>query len=178
MKNMSPSQRKAYIEIQNKKKKRAETYNQRLEEATLRGFAAWAKSLPIDKMNEWYDEHNDLINQAIASMPDGHTLQIGGHTNARGSSTKNRSLSKERARQVLKFLLKRDIKKESLTYYGYGARQAGAGGIDPNDDRNKKITFRIVLIDQTTIFEKLSPIEIFRPAPDEKLEGGWFESPL
>ena len=174
---MTPEEKIIYVDEQRQKRQKVGEYNDKLLESNIYGFPAWVTKLPDEKMNEWYEKNEQLLKKTIENMPDGYVLQVGGHTNARGSSNRNRAISKERARIVYKFLLAKGIKKKSLDYRGYGEKRA-ANTANPDADFNKKITFEIIQVDNSTFFEKLNPVDIFKPDEDKKLEGGLFQSPI
>lgn len=60
-------------------------------------------------------------------------FEIGGHTDAKGSPSRNEKLSWERAQAVVSFLVKdAQVEKDRLKAVGYGPKQP----IDPNDPAN------------------------------------------
>ena len=70
------------------------------------------------------DESSALGLQEVARFLRKHehlTLRIAGHADNTGRATYNQVLSARRARSVYEFLLRRGIKKERLSYGGYGS---------------------------------------------------------
>jgi outer membrane protein OmpA-like peptidoglycan-associated protein len=83
-------------------------------------------------------------------------VEIGSHTDARGSNRYNEKLSQRRAKSVVKYLEGRGIPANRLEYQGYGENQPTNECVDeiPCDEekhqRNRRTEFRIVgLIDGT-----------------------------
>lgn len=66
--------------------------------------------------------NEDLQNviKALAKSPD-LKLEIGGHTDRSGNEVTNKRLSKERAKFVYDYLLKKGISSNSIVYKGYGS---------------------------------------------------------
>jgi outer membrane protein OmpA-like peptidoglycan-associated protein len=83
-------------------------------------------------------------------------VEIGSHTDARGSSRYNEKLSQRRAKSVVKYLEGRGIPANRLEYQGYGETQTTNECVDeiPCDEekhqRNRRTEFRVVgLVDGT-----------------------------
>jgi len=68
------------------------------------------------------DNNPDLQNllKALQKSPD-LKIEIGGHTDRSGNEVNNRKLSKQRAKFVYDYLIKKGIPAENLTYKGYGS---------------------------------------------------------
>ncbi|NJN78688.1 MAG: OmpA family protein [Saprospiraceae bacterium] len=83
-------------------------------------------------------------------------VEIGSHTDARGSNRYNEKLSQRRAKSVVKYLEGRGIPANRLEYQGYGETQTTNECVDevPCDEekhqRNRRTEFRVVgLVDGT-----------------------------
>jgi outer membrane protein OmpA-like peptidoglycan-associated protein/uncharacterized GH25 family protein len=83
-------------------------------------------------------------------------VEIGSHTDARGSNRYNEKLSQRRAKSVVKYLVSQGIPSNRLEYQGYGETQTTNECVDeiPCDEekhqRNRRTEFRVVgLVDGT-----------------------------
>ncbi len=83
-------------------------------------------------------------------------VEIGSHTDARGSNRYNETLSQRRAKSVVKYLVAQGIPQNRLEYQGYGETQPTNDCVDqvPCDEekhqRNRRTEFRVVgLVDGT-----------------------------
>jgi OOP family OmpA-OmpF porin len=61
----------------------------------------------------------DEVAAGILNAP-GTTFEIGGHTDSRGSAASNRTLSQNRARAVVNYLVSKGVPRARLTAHGYG----------------------------------------------------------
>ena len=78
-------------------------------------------------------------------------VEIGSHTDSKGRSEYNKALSQQRAESVVKYLIKRGIRRDRLTAKGYGETQPVApnkfdDGSDNPDGRakNRRTEFRVI----------------------------------
>ncbi len=72
-------------------------------------------------------------------------IEISGHTDNVGSAGLNKTLSKDRARAVVDFLVERGIDKERLTYAGYGfERPIASNETEEGRQMNRRTEFEIV----------------------------------
>jgi len=72
-------------------------------------------------------------------------IEISGHTDNTGSEIYNFELSRKRAASVYTYLTQKDIKKERLTYKGFGASRPVSGNETPEGKAaNRRTEFRIV----------------------------------
>lgn len=83
-------------------------------------------------------------------------VEIGSHTDARGSNRYNEKLSQRRAKSVVQYLKNKGIASNRLEYVGYGETQPTNECVDeiPCDEekhqRNRRTEFRVVgLLDGT-----------------------------
>ncbi|MBR3986481.1 MAG: OmpA family protein [Bacteroidales bacterium] len=75
------------------------------------------------------------------------SIEIGGHTDARGSEAYNQRLSESRAKAVTEYLILKGVSEKRLHYKGYGK----AKPIDTNDTeegraRNRRVEFKVLSI--------------------------------
>lgn len=99
---------------------------------------------PLAELIKILEDNPDLI------------VEIGSHTDARGSSRYNEKLSQRRAKSVVKYLEGKGIPANRLEYQGYGENQPTNECVDevPCDEekhqRNRRTEFRVVgLLDGT-----------------------------
>jgi outer membrane protein OmpA-like peptidoglycan-associated protein len=72
-------------------------------------------------------------------------IEISGHTDNRGSATMNKTLSENRAKAVVDYLIKNGINKDRLVYKGYGLERP----IETNDtedgrQQNRRTEFEVL----------------------------------
>lgn len=73
-----------------------------------------------------------------------YNVELSGHTDDRGDPQKNQILSKNRAEVVYNYLLSSGIKKERLTFRGYGqSRPIALNKTIEDRQKNERIQFRI-----------------------------------
>lgn len=104
------------------------------DKATLRD-----ESLPVlDKLVGFFNENSDL------------TIEIGSHTDSRGSDSYNLDLSQRRAQSVVDYLISKGIPKEQLQAKGYGETKLinrCANNVACSEDehqQNRRTTFRVI----------------------------------
>ena len=70
-------------------------------------------------------ESKDRLKGLVKVLNDNPTLviEMGSHTDSRGSEKYNNDLSERRAKSAVNFLIEQGIDKERLTYQGYGKRE-------------------------------------------------------
>lgn len=84
----------------------------------------------------------DLIG-TLRLHPEYH-VEISGHTDDRGDPQKNQILSQKRAEAVYNYLLSSGIKRERLSYRGYGqSRPIALNKTSEGREKNERIQFRI-----------------------------------
>lgn len=85
---------------------------------------------------------NDLV--GTLRLNPSYNVEISGHTDDKGDPQKNQILSKNRAEVVYNYLLSSGIKKERLTYRGYGqSRPIALNKTTEGRQKNERIQFRI-----------------------------------
>ncbi len=62
----------------------------------------------------------DLFARYLAENPN-MNIELGGHTDSRGDSEKNLTLSEKRAESVYKYLIEKGISASRMTFKGYGS---------------------------------------------------------
>lgn len=72
-------------------------------------------------------------------------VEIGGHTDNRGSDAYNQQLSEQRARAVMDYLAAHGVSAERLTAAGYGeALPAAANDTDEGRERNRRVEMKVL----------------------------------
>ncbi len=101
------------------------------------------------------------------------TIEIGSHTDSRGSDSYNEKLSQERAQSVVDYLIEKGVATERLVAKGYGETKItnkcinGVECTEEEHQKNRRTTFRIIGSKQT--IESVQPEEIRTvPKEDEK----------
>ena len=86
----------------------------------------------------------DQVADELTSRPDIH-VEIGGHTDSRGSDAYNQRLSEERAKSVVAYLAERGIAAERMSEHGYGESQPVADNeTDEGRELNRRVELKIV----------------------------------
>jgi outer membrane protein OmpA-like peptidoglycan-associated protein len=83
---------------------------------------------------------------AIKVFKDNPTIKIevSGHTDNKGSASKNQKLSEERAKSVVDYLVSQGIERSRLTFKGYGYTQPVASNdTDEGRQQNRRVEFKI-----------------------------------
>jgi peptidoglycan-associated lipoprotein len=77
------------------------------------------------------------------------SIELGSHTDERGSSDYNRKLAQKRAQSAVNWLVEHGIERTRLTAKGYGEDQLKIKGATTEEDhqKNRRTTFRITSID-------------------------------
>ncbi|MBK7958158.1 MAG: OmpA family protein [Bacteroidetes bacterium] len=105
-----------------------------LDKATLRPES----QLTLDTLIEFFQENEHL------------TIEIGSHTDARGSNEYNQKLSQERAQSVVDYLISKKVNPAKIIAKGYGETKLVnkcADGVDCTEEehqQNRRTTFRVV----------------------------------
>jgi outer membrane protein OmpA-like peptidoglycan-associated protein len=90
----------------------------------------------------------DKIRTLLIDNPAMH-IELGSHTDARGSDTYNMSLSKKRAKAAMGYLIKQGIESERVTYQGYGETSVinkcenGVNCSDELHEENRRTEFKV-----------------------------------
>jgi OmpA-OmpF porin, OOP family len=75
-------------------------------------------------------------------------IEIGGHTDSRGSDSDNQKLSENRTRSVYEYLIGKGVDKTRMAYKGYGEKQPKTDN-DTEEGRaqNRRVEFTVLKID-------------------------------
>lgn len=72
-------------------------------------------------------------------------IEIGGHTDSRGSAEYNKKLSNDRAQSVVNYLIDNGINASRLTYKGYGKDQPVATNeTEEGRQENRRVEFKVI----------------------------------
>jgi outer membrane protein OmpA-like peptidoglycan-associated protein len=88
----------------------------------------------------------DVVGQLLKNWPE-LRIEIGGHTDSRGSGAANQKLSEARANSVKTYLVTKfpDLKSEQFTAKGYGESQPIAPNSSPeNMAKNRRVEFKVL----------------------------------
>jgi outer membrane protein OmpA-like peptidoglycan-associated protein len=88
----------------------------------------------------------DVVGQVLNKWPE-LKIEIGGHTDSRGSDAYNQKLSEARAKAVLDYLLQKfpGLKPEQFSARGYGESQPVAPNTTPlNMAKNRRVEFKVL----------------------------------
>ncbi len=92
-------------------------------------------------------ESNDELDQVVRFLENnpGMKLEISGHTDNTGSLRINQRLSRDRAKAVVDYLVKRGITPEMLISQGYADSQPVESN-DTSDGRrqNRRVEFKVI----------------------------------
>ncbi len=116
-----------------------------------KGFDYKSTSVPAADFNSWFTKFSPQINQAVSAIGTGFVLQVTGHTCSRGprdavpseSKLGNMHYSKARAQSVYDALVKSGINGQNMSVVGI-ADDETLPGIDSKDQKNRRVTFKIV----------------------------------
>ena len=88
----------------------------------------------------------DVIGQTLSGLPEVR-IEVGGHSDERGSDEFNVRLSEARARSVADYLLRGfpELKPANLTVKGYGKSRPLVSGTSPEDlAKNRRVEFVVL----------------------------------
>ena len=72
-------------------------------------------------------------------------IEIGGHTDSKGSAEYNKKLSNDRAQSVVNYLIENGISASRLTYIGYGKDQPVATNeTEEGRQENRRVEFKVM----------------------------------
>lgn len=101
------------------------------------GFDKW------DIKPEYYPNLNNIIDY-LKKKPD-VKIEIQGHTDNIGTKKYNKVLSEKRAREVLRYLVKKGITKERLYATGHGlSRPVASNETEEGRSKNRRVQFKIL----------------------------------
>jgi outer membrane protein OmpA-like peptidoglycan-associated protein len=135
-----------------------------LTDAAETGFKEVKKDIALDKIkvgskvvlkNIFFDfnkatlrnESKAELNRLVRILDDNNTMkiEIGGHTDDKGSDAYNENLSKNRAESVVNYLINQGVDTSRLTFIGYGESTP----IDTNETKegrqeNRRVEFEVI----------------------------------
>ncbi|NTW33926.1 MAG: OmpA family protein, partial [Bacteroidetes bacterium] len=86
----------------------------------------------------------DLLTKLLTEMPT-LKIEISGHTDNIGSAAYNKTLSEDRAKSVVDYLVKKGIAASRLSYNGYGFGQPIASNdTEEGRQKNRRTEFKVV----------------------------------
>jgi len=135
------------------------TSNTKLQEFPVAGFDYKSASVAPRKWEDWAKKAAPIVKEILNKVPDGHVLQVTGHTDARGPEEPvgkkpgNIKISTDRAKTVYNALAKEGIDSPKLTYKGVGSSDP-VEGIDSKDERQRRVTFEVVKAEEKKAEEK------------------------
>ena len=98
------------------------------------------KSTPLAQSYEELQRLSQILNR-YPNM----TIEIGGHTDGRGTTEYNQNLSENRAKAVVEYLITNGIGKSRLQYKGYGkSKPIDTNSTDEGRARNRRVEFVIL----------------------------------
>ena len=122
------------------------------------------------------DKFSDVLKKQTAVK----LMEIGSHTDARGSYAFNERLSQRRAESVVKYLTSKGVDKSRLIAKGYGESQLinhckdGVKCTEMEHQRNRRTTFRVLLDSEE--FKSIEPEDILVDySPSNKPEMGFID---
>ena len=72
-------------------------------------------------------------------------IEVGGHTDGRGSVDYNQRLSESRAKEVVDYLIEKGIEPRRLQYKGYGkTKPIATNDTEAGRSRNRRVEFKIL----------------------------------
>lgn len=103
------------------------------------------------------DESKNELDRLVKLLNDNPTvkIEIGGHTDSRGSDSYNQKLSENRAQSVVNYLIKNGVAADRLSYKGYGESEPilsdkeiskikGKRAIEEAHQENRRTAFKIL----------------------------------
>ena len=87
----------------------------------------------------------DQVARVLRDHPDVLLVEVGGHTDARGSAVTNTALSQARAEAVVGALIRRGVAAERLQARGYGpSRPVAPNTTRAGREKNRRVEFRVL----------------------------------
>lgn len=94
-------------------------------------------------INDTYLELDRLV--SLMNEYPNMKIEIGGHTDDRGSASYNRRLSTKRAKSVYDYLISKGINKSRLSYKGYGkSKPLASNETEEGRKSNRRVEFKII----------------------------------
>ena len=87
------------------------------------------------------------LNRLVRILEDNATMkiEIGGHTDSKGSDAYNKNLSKNRAESVVNYLIEQGVSKSRLTFKGYGeTTPIATNETEEGRQENRRVEFEVI----------------------------------
>jgi outer membrane protein OmpA-like peptidoglycan-associated protein len=87
------------------------------------------------------------LNRVVRILNDNATLkiEIGGHTDSKGSDAYNEHLSKNRAESVVNYIVEQGVDKSRLTFKGYGeSTPIASNDTEEGRQENRRVEFEVI----------------------------------
>ncbi len=113
------------------------------------GFAYKSTYVNPAEFNSWVSQFKPQIQSALNAMAPGYKLQITGHScaigprEAEGGRMGNIYYSEQRAKAVYQALINAGLPADKMIVKGI-ANDEPLPGVDPKDQKNRRVTFKIV----------------------------------
>lgn len=135
-----------------------------LTDSTSSGYMEVKKDIALDKIkvgskvvlkNIFFDfnkatlrkESIAELNRLVRILEDNTTMkvEIGGHTDSKGSDAYNENLSKNRAESVVNYIVEQGIDKSRLTFKGYGeSTPIATNETEEGRQENRRVEFEVI----------------------------------
>ena len=92
------------------------------------------------------DEARAMLDEVVAWLRDNPelTVEIGGHTDDRGSDEYNQKLSENRAKAVYDYFVQHGVEASRLSYKGYGeSRPIATNGTEEGRQANRRVELKL-----------------------------------
>ncbi len=93
------------------------------------------------------DESLGELNQLVATLNNNPKMkiEIGGHTDSKGSDEYNLNLSGRRAKAVVNYLIEKGISENRLTSKGYGkTKPIASNDTEEGQQQNRRVEFKVL----------------------------------
>jgi outer membrane protein OmpA-like peptidoglycan-associated protein/tetratricopeptide (TPR) repeat protein len=121
----------------------------------------------LDKYVEYFDEYPELV------------VEIGSHTDSRGSNSYNMKLSEERAKAVVDYLISKGIDENRLVWKGYGEEQLliPNAKTEAEHQANRRTVFKVLTLGlhaTNIVVKQISAEEMINSSNGAVDLGGWW----
>ena len=121
----------------------------------------------LDKYVYYFDEYPEMI------------VEIGSHTDARGTAEYNQKLSEERAKSVVDYLISRGVEPHRLVWRGYGKEQLliSNAKTEAQHQANRRTMFKVLTLGmhaKNVIIKQISATDMVNSAEGAVDLSGWW----
>jgi len=103
------------------------------------------------------------VAKVLTENPQIKRVRIEGHTDSTGTTEHNRALSEQRAKEVMRWLVKQGVNPERLESTGFGSTQLlDQADTEAAHAKNRRVEFKILTQDEVTVEVEVAP----EPAPE------------